>query len=125
MRKWLVAGVMATIAIVEIAAPAVAEPQGQSKVPEEWVCSGEDVVIVSAGRNGWIDDAKYHAVTLSVEGTFTPHGGTPQPISEFQTWAGGKDANSPDLITCTQDVSADDGTGIFEAHFEVTAIPVG
>ena len=46
-------------------------------------------------------------------------------IAEFKTWAGGKDANNPDLITCTSDVSETDDTGTFEAHFEVTAVPAG
>ena len=90
-----------------------------------FVCDGEDTLIVTAGRNGWIDDTKYHAVTFSIEGSFTPTGGTPEPFSESKTWAGGKDANSPDLITCTSDVSETDETGTFEAHFEVTAVPVG
>ena len=125
MRKTLVAAVVSTIGILGTAAPAVAEPPGQGKHPEEWVCDGEDVVIVTAGRNGWIDDSRYQAVTFSIEGTFTPTGGTPEPFSESKTWAGGKDANSPDLITCTQDISETDETGTFEAHLEVTAVPVG
>ena len=125
MRKMLVAGVMSTIAIVGTAAPAVAQPPGQEKNPEMFVCDGEDTLIVTAGRNGWIGDAKYHAVTFSVEGTFTPVGGTPEPFSESKTWAGGKDADSPDLVTCTADVSETDETGTFEAHIEVTAVPVG
>jgi hypothetical protein len=125
MRKILVAGVMSTVAILGTAAPAVAQPPGQERNPETFVCDGADTLIVTAGRNGWIDDTKYHAVTFSIEGTFTPTGGTPQPFSESKTWAGGKDANSPDLITCTADVSETDGTGTFEAHIEVTAVPVG
>jgi hypothetical protein len=63
-------------------------------------------------------------VTFSIEGTFTPTGGTPEPFSESKTWAGGKDTNNPDLITCTADVSETDETGTFEAHFEVTAVSV-
>ena len=125
MRKMLVAVVMSTIAIVGTAMPAVAVPPGQEKNPEAWVCDGEDTLIVTAGRNGWIDDTKYQAVTFSIEGTFTPTGGTPEPFSESKTWAGGKDTNNPDLITCTSDVSETDETGTFEAHFEVTAVPVG
>jgi len=124
MRKILIA-IMSTIAIVGTAMPAVAQPPGQERNPEMFVCDGEDTLIVTAGRNGWIDDTKYHAVTFSIEGTFTPTGGTPQPFSESKTWAGGKDANSPDLITCTADVSEIDETGTFEAHVEVTAVPVG
>lgn len=123
MRKMLAAGVMSTIALIGTAMPAVAEPQ--HRTPEEWVCDGEDTQIVTAGRNGWIDETKYHAVTFSAEGTFTPNGGTPEPFSDTKTWAGGKDANSPDLITCTADFSETDETGTFEAHFEVTAVPVG
>ena len=125
MRKMLVAGVMSTIAIVGTAMPAVAQPPGQEKSPEMFVCDGEDTLIVTAGRNGWIDDTKYHAVTFSIEATFTPTGGTPQPFTESKTWAGGKDTNNPDLITCTADVSETDETGTFEAHIEVTAVPVG
>jgi hypothetical protein len=124
MRKMLVAGVVSTIAlIIGTGVPAVAEPQ--QRTPEEWVCDGEDTQIVTAGRNGWVDETKYHAVTFSAEGTFTPTGGTPEPFSDTKTWAGGKDANSPDLITCTSDVSGTDETGTFEAHFEVTAVPAG
>jgi hypothetical protein len=125
MRKMLVAGVVSALAIAGTAMPAVAQPPGQADEPEEWACDGADVGIVTAGRNGWIDDARYKAVTFSIEGTFTPAGGTPQPVSESKTWAGGKDANSPDLITCTQDISETDETGTFEAHLEVTAVPVG
>jgi hypothetical protein len=61
MRKTLVAGVVSTIAVVGTAAPAVAEPPGQAKAPEAWVCDGEEVTIVTAGRNGWIDEARYQA----------------------------------------------------------------
>ena len=86
---------------------------------------GEDTLIVTAGRNGWIGDTKYHAVTFSIEGTFTPVGGTPEPFSEFKTWAGGKDANSPDLITCTSAILETDETGTFEGTFTVTAVPAG
>ena len=125
MRKMLVAGVLSTIAIVGTALPAAAQPPGQERFPEEFVCDGEDTLIVTAGRNGWIDSVKYHAVTFSIEGTFTPVGGTPEPVSEFKTWAGGKDANSPDLITCTSEVSETDETGTFEATFTVTAVPAG
>ena len=98
--------------------------QGRQDSPEAFVCDGEDTLIVTAGRNGWIDDTKYHAVTFSIEGTFTPTGGTPQPFTESKTWAGGKDANSPDLITCTSDFSETDETGTVEAHVEITAVPV-
>ena len=125
MRKMLVAGVMSAIAIIGTAVPAVAQPPGQEKNPEMFVCDGEDTLIVTAGRNGWIDDTKYHAVTFSIEGTFTPVGGTPEPFSESKTWANGKDANSPDLVTCTQDISETDETGTFEAHLVITAVPVG
>jgi hypothetical protein len=125
MRKMLVAGVISAIALIGTAVPAIAEPPGQADSPEAFVCDGEDTLIVTAGRNGWIDDTKYHAVTFSIEGSFTPTGGTPEPFSEFKTWAGGKDTSSPDLITCTSDVSETDETGTFEANFEVTAVPVG
>jgi hypothetical protein len=125
MRKILVAGALSTIAIVGTAVPAAAQPPGRADTPEAFVCDGEDTLIVTAGRNGWIDGVKYHAVTFSVEGTFTPTGGTAEPFSESKTWAGGKDANRPGLITCTADVSETDETGTFEATFTVTAVPVG
>jgi hypothetical protein len=124
MRKMLVVSAMSAIAILGTALPAIAQPPGQTDSPEAFVCDGEDTLIVTAGRNGWIDDTKYHAVTFSIEGTFTPTGGTPQAFSESKTWAGGQDANSPDLITCTSDFSETDDTGTFEAHFEITAVPV-
>ena len=114
-----------TVASIAVAGAASAEPPGQAKDPEAWVCDGEDVLIVTAGRNGWIDDARYQAVTFSIERTFTPTGGTPQPVTDSKTWAGGKDVNSPDLVTCTQDISETDETGTFEAHLEITAVPVG
>jgi hypothetical protein len=125
MRKMLVATVISTIALIGTAVPAIAQPPGQVDSPEAFVCDGEDTLIVTAGRNGWIDDTKYHAVTFSIEGTFTPTGGTPEPFTESKTWAGGKDANSPDLITCTSDFSETDDTGTVEAHVEITAVPVG
>lgn len=123
MRKTLVAGVVSTIAaVLGTAMPAVAEPSGQAGV---FVCGGLEVTIFTAGRNGWIDDTKYHAVTSSIEGTSTPPGGTPEPFSESKTWAGGKDASSPDLITCTVDFSEIDETGtLFEGHVEIAAVPV-
>jgi hypothetical protein len=124
MRKMLVAGVISMIALIGTAVPAVAQPPGQENTPEAFVCDGADTLIVTAGRNGWIDDTKYHAVTFSIEGTFTPTGGTPEPFSESKTWAGGKDANNPDLITCTSDFSETDETGTVEAHVEITAVPV-
>ena len=122
MRKMLVASVISTIALIGTAVPAIAQPQ---RTPEEWVCDGEDTLIVTAGRNGWIDDTKYHAVAFSIEGSFTPTGGIPELFSDSKTWAGGKDANSPDLITCTADIFETDDTGTFEEHLEVTAVPVG
>ena len=125
MRKMLVASVISTIALIGTAATAIAQPPGQTDTPEAFVCDGEDTLIVTAGRNGWIGDTKYHAVTFSIEGTFTPTGGTPQPFTESKTWAGGKDANSPDLITCTSDFTETDETGTVEAHIEITAVPVG
>ena len=68
---------------------------------------------------------KYHAVTFSIEGTFTPVGGTPEPVSDSKTWAGGKDANSHDLITCTSDFTETDETGTVEGSIEITAVPAG
>ena len=125
MRKMLVVTAISAIALIGTAVPAVAQPPGQTDSPEAFVCDGEDTLIVTAGRNGWIDDTKYHAVTFSIEGTFTPTGGTPEPFTESKTWAGGKDANSPDLITCTSDFSETDETGTVEAHVEITAVPAG
>ena len=42
MRKMLVVGVMSMIAIVGAAVPAVAQPPGQEKNPEMFVCDGEE-----------------------------------------------------------------------------------
>ena len=125
MRKMLVAGALSTIAIVGTAVPAAAQPPGQEGSPEVFDCGGEETLIVTAGRNGWIGGVKYQAATFSVEGTFTPVGGTPEPFSDSKTWAGGKDANSPDLITCTSDFTETDETGTAEGRIEITAVPAG
>jgi hypothetical protein len=125
MRKMLAAGVMSMIAIIGTAVPAVAQPPGQADSPEAFVCDGAETLIITAGRNGWIDDTKYHAVTFVIEGTFTPTEGPSEQFTESKTWAGGKDANSPDLITCTSDFTETDETGTVEAHVEITAVPAG
>ena len=69
MRRMLVVGVMSMIAIVGTAVPAVAQPPGQEKNPEMFVCDGEETLIVTAVRNGWIGDTHYQAVEASFDGT--------------------------------------------------------
>jgi hypothetical protein len=128
MRKMLVAGVLSTVAVVGTAVPAAAQPPGQEKNAEEFVCSNGEpttTTIIPAGRNGWIDGVKYHAVEFLIVGTFTPVGGEPVAVSDSKTWAGGKDVDSPDLITCTSTILEDDETGTFEGTFTVTAVPAG
>ena len=116
---------MAAIATVGMVSTAGAVPPGlEKKDPEPWVCGGVAVEIFTAGRNGWIGDTQYHAVSFSFEGTFTPTGGAPEPVSFSKTWANGKGADDPDAITCTQDIDETDDTGHFVAHGEVTAVPV-
>jgi hypothetical protein len=91
---------------------------------EVFICDGEETTIFTAGRNGWVEGVvKYHAVSFSIEGTFTPTGGEPQPISETKVWGGGKDLDDPDAITCTADVSEQSEEGVFEAQLEVIAVP--
>jgi hypothetical protein len=119
MRKILVAaGVI--VGALGIVSTAGADP---THTPEVFVCDGEETTIFTAGRNGWIDGVKYHAVSFSLEGTFTPTGGEPQPVTETKVWGGGKDLGRPDAITCTADVTEESDEGLFEAHIEVIAVP--
>ena len=121
MRKVLV-GVAAAIAVVGMSGgTALATPEKPSKA-EEWDCGGEETTIFTAGRNGWVDGVQYHAVSFSIEGTFTPTGGEPEPFSESKTWAGGK--SGPGEITCTQHFQETDAEGTVVADGEVTAFPV-
>jgi hypothetical protein len=119
MRKVLVAaGVfLATLGVVSTAQAA------PTHTAEVFVCDGEETTIFTAGRNGWVDGVKYQAVSFSIEGTFTPSGGEPQPFSETKVWGGGKDLGDPSAITCTADVSEESDEGVFEAHIEVIAVP--
>ena len=71
---------VATLGVVPTAA---ADP---GHTAEEFVCDGAATTIFTAGRNGWIDGVKYHAVSFSIEGTFTPTGGEPQPVSDTKVW---------------------------------------
>jgi hypothetical protein len=116
---WVVAtGVL--VATLGVVPGAAAVPTHTAEV---FVCDGEETTIFTAGRNGWVDDVQYHAVLFSSEGTFTPTGGEPQQFSETKVWGGGKDLGDPDAITCTADVSEQSDEGLFEAHFEVIAVP--
>jgi hypothetical protein len=117
MKRWTVAGAVAAIATVGVASTAGAIPKRE---PEVWNCPGGTTMIITAGRNGWIGDTQYHAVEFSATGTFTPTGGTPQPVEEFKQWAGG----GPGTVTCTMHVDATDDEGHFVADFTVVAVPV-
>lgn len=77
-------------------------------------------MIVTAGRNGWIDGVKYKAVEFSIDGTFTPTGGEPQSVDEFKQWGGGAGAGT---ITCTMHVDDTSPDGHFVADFRVVAVP--
>ena len=119
MRKMaVVAGVcVATMGVVSTAEAA------PTHTAEVFVCDGEETTIFTAGRNGWVDGVKYQAVSFSIEGTFTPTGGDPQPVSDTKVWGGGKDLSNPDAITCTANVSEQNEEGLFEAVIEVIAVP--
>ena len=119
MRKMLVAtGIF--VATMGVVSTAEAAPTHTAEV---FICDGEETTIFTAGRNGWVDGVKYHAVSFSVEGMFTPNVGDPEPFNETKVWGGGKDLGDPDAITCTADVSEESDEGLFEAHFEVIAVP--
>jgi hypothetical protein len=118
MRKTLVAGAVSAIATVGSISVADAAPPGlEKKEGEEWVCNGEDVVIFTAGRNGWIGDTHYHAIEFSFEGTFTPAGGDPVEESFERTWP----SKGGETISCTQDITETNEEGTFVGHGEVTA----
>lgn len=125
MRKTFVAGAVAAVATVGMVSTAAAVPPGlEKRVPESWTCGGVPVEIFTAGRNGWIGDTQYHAVSFSLEGTFTPTGGEPEPVFFSKTWANGRGADDADAINCTQHIDETDDTGRFVADAEVTAVPV-
>ena len=114
-KRCALACMVATVATLSVASTAGAIP---NKVPEPWVCGGTATPIVTAGRNGWIDGVKYKALELTIVGTFTPTGGTPQPFTEFKQWAGGGTG-----ITCTMHVDQTDDEGHFVGDFNVVAVP--
>ena len=114
-KRWALAGTVETIATLSVTSTAGAIPK---KEPEPWVCGSTATPIVTAGRNGWIDGVKYKALELTINGTFTPTGGTAQPFTEFKQWAGGGTG-----ITCTMHVDATDDEGHFVADFTVVAVP--
>jgi hypothetical protein len=118
MRRTLVAGAVGAIATVGSISVADAAPPGlEKKEGEEWVCNGEDVVIFTAGRNGWIGDTHYQAIEFSFEGTFTPAVGDPVEESFEQSWP----AKGGETISCTQDITETNEEGTFVGHGEVTA----
>jgi hypothetical protein len=117
-KRWALAGAVAAIVTVGASSTAGAIPKRE---PEVWTCPGGTTMIVTAGRNGWIGDTHYQAVTFSATGTFTPTGGTAEPFTEFKQWAGG--AAGPGAITCTMHVDDTSPDGHFVADFRVTAVP--
>ena len=123
MRKVLV-GVAAAIAVVGMSGgTAIAAPPEKPSKAEEWVCGGEDTTIFTAGRNGWVDGVHYHAVSFSIEGTFTPTGGEPEPFSESKTWGWREVRTRRDhLHTALRGVRTSTGFVVFDA--QVTAFPV-
>jgi hypothetical protein len=119
MRKALVAGaVVASATLGSIAVADAAPPGLEKKEGEDWVCNGDDAVIFTAGRNGWIGDTHYQAIEFSFEGTFTPAGGG--PVEEFsfeRSWP----ATGGETISCTRDITETNEEGTFVSHDEVTA----
>jgi hypothetical protein len=114
-KRWALAGALAAVVTVGAGTTAGAIPD---KEPEQWVCGTTATPIVTAGRNGWINGVKYKALELTINGTFTPTGGTAQPFTEFKQWAGGGAG-----ITCTMHVDETDDEGHFVADFTVIAVP--
>jgi len=119
MRKMLVAVAIVGTGLASASAVRAA-PKGE---PEVWQCPGGTTLITTAGRNGWIEGQKYRAVEFSIVGSFTPTGGTSDPVNEHKVWAGGKDLGSDDAVTCTMHVDDTSPDGHFIADFEVTAVP--
>ena len=124
VRKAVVAGVVASIAMMGTFSVAGAEPPGLGKFGGEWVCDGETTTIFVRSRNGWVGDTLYHAVSVSVEGIFTPTGGEPQPVSFFKEWGNGRGADSPEAITCIQQLNDILPDGTFVGQQTAVAVPV-
>ena len=122
MRKALAGIAVAAIASLGMSGTAQALPTNS---PEEWICGGENTVIYTAGRNGWIDGSvQYHAVQISFTSTFTPNGGEPQTETEQKTWAGGQGLDDPDAVTCTVHFEETTPEGTFASDGMVIAVPV-
>jgi hypothetical protein len=121
LRRTLVLATSVFVAMLAVIPTAEAAPTHTAEV---FICDGEETTIFTAGRNGWVEGVvKYHAVSFSLEGTFTPTGGEPQPVSETKVWGGGMDLGDPDAITCTADISEQSDEGLFEGRIEVIAVP--
>lgn len=124
MRRALVAGAVAALAMVGMGSAAGAAPPGQEKkVGEVWICDGvETTILTSSGRIGWVGDTQYKATSAHFEGTFTPADGSePETFTFDKTWPS---KTTEGEISCTQDVEETDATGTFVGHGEVTAVPV-
>lgn len=90
MKRWAVAGAVATIVAVGAGTSVGAAPK---QTVETFVCGTETVSFTVAGRNGWVNGDRYKAVQFTFEG-----GG----FTDTKVYGGGKDLGRPDAFTCTQ-----------------------
>ena len=97
-KRWALAGAVVAVVTVGASSTAGAIPKRE---PEIWNCPGGTTMITTAGRNGWIDGVKYKAVEFSLSGTFTPPGGTPEPVDEFKQWGAAVPGQGRSPAPCT------------------------
>ena len=119
-KRWAVAAAVATIATLGAGTTAGAIPDKGE--PEIWQCPGGTTMIITAGRNGWIDGVKYKAVEFSIVGVVDPAGPDPAfPVEDTKVWGGG--AGTAGAITCTQAINDSGPEGTFVGTATVVAVP--
>jgi hypothetical protein len=120
MRKKFVSGMLAAIATIGVGSAVGAIPD---KPGETFNCPGGTTTFVTAGRNGWVGDTKYKALSFTVEGTVTALDGSTEDVSEAKVW--GRGQSGPGAITCTAPINESGPEGTFVGTVTVVAIPVG
>ena len=110
------AGAVAAIVTVGASSTAGAIPKRE---PEVWNCPGGTTMIVTAGRNGWIGDTHYQAVSFRPPARSLPPEGR---RSRSPSSSSGPVARLAGAITCTMHVDDVSPDGHFVADFRVTAV---
>ena len=71
-----------------VAAPCAGAIPNKEGTP--WTCEGDEVLIIEAGRNGWINGEHHQAVFTEFIETFTPEGGGEPDVEGEQQFYGNR-----------------------------------